>query len=273
MTDFSSQVVLITGATDGLGRGVARAVASRGATVLVHGRDAARAKAVASELAAGGARAVRVYLADLASLADVRRLSRDVLEKEARLDVLVNNAGIGTTVPTPDRSESRDGIELRFAVNYLSHYLLTRELLPLLERSAPARIVNVSSAGQTAIDFDDPLLTKQYDGIRAYCQSKLAQILSTVELAAELAGKGVTVNALHPATFMPTKIVPHPMSTLEEGVDATMRLVADRAVEGVSGKYFDGIREADANAQAYDEAAQRELRKLSERLVTDATRG
>jgi NAD(P)-dependent dehydrogenase (short-subunit alcohol dehydrogenase family) len=233
----------------------------------LHGRDAARAEALAGELRAAGATEVRVYLADLASLAEVRALIQAVIAGEPRLDVLVNNAGIGSTVPTRDRAESREGIELRFAVNYLSHYLLTRELLPLLRRSAPARIVNVSSAGQAAIDLTDPMMTRGYTGARAYCQSKLAQIMQTFDLATELDGTGVTINALHPATFMPTKIVVTPISTIAEGVDATMRLIADDSVAGVTGKYFNGSHEARADAQAYDPAARAQLRKLSDELA------
>jgi len=268
VNDPDRKTVLVTGATDGLGKGVALALAKLGSTVLVHGRDAARAEALATALRAAGATAVRVYLADLASLAAVRALAGAVLASERRLDVLVNNAGIGTTVPTRERAESRDGIELRFAVNYLSHYLLTRELLPLLRASAPARIVNVSSVGQTAIDFADPMITRGYTGVRAYCQSKLAQILFTIDLAAELADAGVTVTALHPATYMPTKIVSHPISTLEEGVEATMRLAVDPSVAGVTGKYFNGLREARADAQAYDPHARAQLRELSDRLTS-----
>ena len=272
MTDLATQVVLVTGATDGLGRGIARALARRRATVLVHGRDAERAEAVAAELRADGATAVRVYLADLASLADVRALAAAVAASEPRLDVLVNNAGIGSTVPTRERAESRDGIELRFAVNYLSHYLLTRELLPLLKASAPARIVSVASAGQTAIDFEDPMLRRGYSGARAYCQSKLAQILFTIDLAGELAETGVTINALHPATFMPTKIVANPISTLDEGVQATMHLIADASVAGVTGRYFNGAHEATAEPQAYDADARATLRALSEQLVSPPAR-
>jgi NAD(P)-dependent dehydrogenase (short-subunit alcohol dehydrogenase family) len=258
--------VLVTGATDGLGRGVVRALAKRGATVLVHGRDAERAEAIASELRGAGS-TVRVYLADLASLAEVRAFADAVLAHEPRLDVLVNNAGIGTNVPTKDRALSLDGIELRFAVNYLSHYLLTRKLLPLLKRSAPARIVNVSSAGQVPLDFDDPMLERKYTGVRAYCQSKLAQILFTIDLAAELGDAGVTVNALHPATYMPTKIVQGPISTLEEGIDATVHLIEAPSLAHVSGKYFDGTTETRAQAQAYEPEARAKLRALSDGLT------
>ncbi len=268
MKDLAAKTVLVTGATDGLGKGVALALARRGATLLVHGRAADRAEALATELREAGAAGVRVYLADLASLAEVRALARAVSVHELRLDVLVNNAGIGTTVPTRERAESRDGVELRFAVNYLSHYLLTRQLLPLLKVSAPARIVNVSSVGQTAIDFSDPMITRGYSGARAYCQSKLAQILFTIDLAEELAGTGVTVTALHPATYMPTKIVSSPISTLEEGVEATMHLVADESVAGVTGKYFNGTVESKADEQAYDAHARARLRALSEKLTS-----
>ncbi len=270
MKDLDSRIILITGATDGLGRGIAEALAARGAQLLVHGRDAGRAEALAADLRARGAAAVRVYLADLASLAAVRRMAAEVRAHEPRLHALVNNAGIGSTVPTSERAESADGVELRLAVNYLSHYLLTRQLLPLLVASAPARIVNVSSIGQAALDFDDPMLTRGYSGMRAYCQSKLAQVMFTIDLAAELGGTGVSANALHPATYMPTKIVSHPVSTLAQGVDATVRLIADPALAATTGKFFDGARESKADPQAYQPAAREKLRALSERLVRPA---
>jgi NAD(P)-dependent dehydrogenase (short-subunit alcohol dehydrogenase family) len=252
----------VTGATDGLGRALAAELAQAGATVLVHGRDPGRIADTVAEL--GGAR-VRSYQADLADLDQVRRLAEQVTEAEPRLDVLVNNAGIGSSVPGGGvRQESTDGYELRFAVNYLAGFALTRQLLPLLTASAPSRVVNVSSAGQRAIDFDNVMLTSGYDGTRAYCQSKLAQILFTVDLAEQLDGTGVEVNALHPATYMPTKIVPSPFSTIAEGVAATMHLIADPVG---SGHYYDGLREARADRQAYDTSARRQLRELSEKLT------
>jgi NAD(P)-dependent dehydrogenase (short-subunit alcohol dehydrogenase family) len=266
MRPLAEQTILVTGATDGLGRAVAGELARRGAALRVHGRDPERLAAVAEEL--GG----RAYRADLSSLAEVRALAAEVLEHEPRLDALVNNAGIGSTLPGDgERLESADGHELRFAVNYLAPYLLTRLLLPLLERSAPARIVNVSSAGQMPIDFSDVMLVRRYDGTRAYCQSKLAQILFALDLAEELRGRGVTATALHPATYMPTKMVLHArgsaVSSLEEGVAATVRLVADPALEGVTGAYFDGAREAAAHPQAGDPQARRQLRELSDALT------
>jgi NAD(P)-dependent dehydrogenase (short-subunit alcohol dehydrogenase family) len=261
MAKLDGKVVLITGATDGMGRALAAAVKGAGATVLVHGRDPKRIADTVAEL--GGD--TRSYQADLAELAQVRALAGQVAGAEPRLDVLVNNAGIGTTVPGGGvRQESADGYELRFAVNYLAGFVLTRLLLPLLEDSAPSRVVNVSSAGQQAIDFADVMLRRQYDGARAYCQSKLAQILFTIDLAEQLDGTGVTVSALHPATYMPTKIVPSPFSTIAEGVAATMHLITD---DVGTGKYFNGMREARADRQAYDLEARRQLRELSEKLT------
>src|SRR5207253_3382826 len=177
---------------------------------------------------------IRCYRADFASLDSVRALGDEIARDYDRLDALVNNAGIGTKLPGEgERLESRDGHELRFAVNYLAHYALTRSLLPLIRDSAPARIVNVSSAGQAPIDFDDVMLERHYSGVQAYCQSKLAQVMFTFDLAEELRDTDVTVTALHPATFMPTKMVSEagvsPTSTLEEDVEAVPRLPVDTA--------------------------------------------
>ena len=253
--------ILVTGATDGLGRALAKELVARDHDVLVHGRSQERIDATVAEL---DSPRVRAYRADLSSLTEVRELAQAVREREERLDVLVNNAGIGAHGP---REESADGLELRFAVNYLAGFLLTREVLDLLRASAPARIVNVASAGQQALDFSDLQLERDYSGVRAYCQSKLAQILFTIDLAAELEGSGVTVTALHPATYMPTKMVPSPISTLQEGVDATLRLVDSPDVDGVSGVYFNGQSEARADPQAYDADARRALRAASEALT------
>ena len=173
-----------------------------------------------------------------------------------------------STTPGSARAASRrelsaDGFELRFAVNYLAGFLLTRLLLPMLESRKPARIVNVSSAGQQAIDFSDVMLTRGYSGVRAYCQSKLAQILFTFDLAKELAGSGVTVNCLHPATYMDTTMVrlsgAQPISTVEQGGAAILQLVESEALAGGSGLYFSGMQESRANSQAYDENARRTL--------------
>jgi NAD(P)-dependent dehydrogenase (short-subunit alcohol dehydrogenase family) len=230
---LEQQVILVTGATDGHGRALARELASRGATVLLHGRDAAKGEATVRELRTStGNERLGFYRADLGSLDEVRDLAERVTAEQDRLDVLVNNAGIGTgRGGGGERELSRDGYELRFAVNYLAPFLLTHLLVPLLTSSAPARIVNVSSAGQAAIDFDDVQLEQDYDGIQAYCQSKLALVMLTFDLADELRGRGVTATCLHPGTFMPTKMVLEsgvtPADSLASGVAATLRLVAD----------------------------------------------
>ena len=268
MRDAAQATVLVTGATDGLGRRVARELAGMGATVLLHGRNPERLEATLEELRGErGSEKLGSYLADLSSLGEVRGLAERVLSEQDRLDVLVNNAGIISR----GREESGDGHEFTFAVNYLSHFLLTGLLLPLLRESAPARVVNVASAGQSPIDFDDPMLERGYDAMRAYSQSKLAQVMFTFELAGRLQeDTGVTVNALHPASLMDTKMVHdtfgYTMSTVEEGAEAVIRLAASPELEGVTGRYFDGTREARANRQAYDVGARRKLWALSEEL-------
>jgi NAD(P)-dependent dehydrogenase (short-subunit alcohol dehydrogenase family) len=260
--------VLVTGATDGLGRALATRLAGDGATVLAHARSEERARETIGELLDGPGD-VRLVIGDLSSLAAVRALAEQVPD---RLDVLVNNAGIGTSNPDR-RAESAAGYELRFAVNYLAGFVLTALLRDRLVAAAPARIVNVASAGQMAIDFDDVMLERDYSGVRAYCQSKLAQIMHAFDLADELGGAGVTANALHPGTYMPTKMVraagTTPVTPLQDGVEATWRLAADGELDGVTGRYFFGTDEARADEQAYDAAARRRLRELSERLVGD----
>jgi NAD(P)-dependent dehydrogenase (short-subunit alcohol dehydrogenase family) len=274
MRSLADDTILVTGATDGLGKAVATELARRGATVLVHGRDEERGRRTLEEIrAATGNERLRWYRADFASLAEVDGLAEAVADDHPRLEVLVNNAGIGTTLPGEGRRlESEDGIELRFAVNYLAAYVLSRRLAPLLVASAPARVVNVASAGQAELDFDDVMLERRYDGSQAYCQSKLALIMLTLDLADELAGRGVTVNALHPGTYMPTKMVlaagvtPH--DALETGTDATLRLVADPVLGSVTGRYFDRQAEASALGQAYDTDARTRLRELSDILTS-----
>ena len=265
--------VLVTGSTDGLGRSVAAELAGRGAAVLVHGRSRERGeRAVAEIRAETGNDRVALHLADLADLRQVSALADEIEQAHPELHVLVNNAGIGSGLPEGrERQESRDGYELRFAVNYLAGFSLTQRLLPLLRHSAPARIVNVASLGQHPIDFDDPMLTRGYSGGRAYAQSKLAQIMYTIELAERVPAQEVTSNCLHPGTYMPTKIVleeiGRSVDSLETGTSATVRLAVDPELDGVSGKFFDREQETTANAQAYDPQARSALWELSERLV------
>ena len=269
--EMRGKKVLITGSTDGVGRYVAGELAKQGAHVLIHGRDASRAKALIEDIKASGGVAPVFYRADLSSLAGARQLAEAVKADHKRLDVLVSNAGIGSQNGGSHRQESADGHELRFAVNYLSGFLLAHLLLPLLEAAAPSRIVNVASLGQQPIDFDDVMITRNYSGSRAYAQSKLSQIMFTIDLADELKGTGVTVNSLHPATYMNTTMVRAggitPMATVEQGGAAILHLIEGDDVAGRSGLFFNGMNEMKANAQAYDVNARKRLREISLKLV------
>lgn len=273
------RTILITGATDGLGRALARRLADDGEALILHGRDSERLERVADEIAAAHtAPRPQTVVADLADLAQVRCLGAEVRDITDRLDVLVSNAGIGSGEPDGrTRRTSADGHELRFAVNYLAGFLLTLDLLVLLRASAPARIVNVASLGQHPLDFDDLMLERDYDGARAYAQSKLAQIMSGFELARRLPSEEVTVNSLHPATYMPTKIVLEEIGrhvdALETGVGATRRLVSDPALTETTGAFFDRTTPATALPQAYDSAARAELWRRSVELVGNDENG
>jgi NAD(P)-dependent dehydrogenase (short-subunit alcohol dehydrogenase family) len=269
--EVAGKTVFITGSTDGVGRYVALELASQGAKLLIHGRDAARAKDVLDAIKRKGKGTARFYQADLSSLAEVRKLADAVKADQRRLDIFISNAGIGSRNLGPERRVSADGHELRFAVNYLSGFLLAYQLLPIIKAAASARIVNVASLGQAPLDFDDVMLTKDYQGVRAYSQSKLSQIMFTIDLAEELKGSGVTVNALHPATYMDTTMVraggTTPMSTVEEGGAAILHLATGDDMDGRSGLFFNGMYESRANAQAYDAVARGKLRELSLKLT------
>lgn len=261
-------IILVTGSTDGLGREVALRIAATGAHVIVHGRNRERGAEVVAQIEAEGKGSARFYRADFASLDSVRALARTILDEYDRLDILINNAGIAL-LGQPDRRLSADGQELHFAVNYLAGFLLTHMLLPRLRSSTPSRIINVSSIGQAPLDFDDITLDRGYSTNRAYGQSKLAQIMFTIDLADELEGTGVSVFALHPATFMDTHMITsaglRPRSTVGEGADAVMHLVTTDGLE--SGQFFNQTTPARANAQAYDESAREKLRTLSRKLT------
>src|SRR5919108_3088374 len=239
--------VLITGSTDGLGRALASELAGRGHDVFVHGRSRERVDAAAREVGAAGA-----HVADFARLDDVRALA----ERARGVDVLVNNAGIISR----ERRLSEDGHELTFQVNHLAGFLLTLLILP-------PRTANVASIGQRALDFDDLMLERGYDGYRAYAQSKLAQVMFTFELAERR--RDLVVNALHPATLMDTKMVRATFgtarSTVAEGVEATAALVE---LEDATGRYFDGLRQARADRMAYDRGARRRLWDASVELTS-----
>ena len=266
-TVMTRRTILITGATSGLGRALATDLAAAGHRVIVHGRDPAKAAATAEEL---GADAIPVT-ADLAGLADVAALARQVQAATDRLDVLVNNAGVGFGPPGGPRERSRDGHELRMAVNYLAPVALTRALLPLLKSSAPARVVNVGSIGQAPFDPADLEFEQGYDGVEAYRRSKLALAAFTFDLAEELRGSGVTANCLHPSSLMPTAMVLESewptLSTIAEGVGATLRLITDPGLAEVTGQFYDVQDQSRARAEAYDPAFRAELRRVTDELV------
>jgi|SRR5690625_336308 len=256
--------VLITGSTDGLGKRVARSLASKGASVLLHGRNREKGQSVLQEIANETENdRISYYNADFALLDDIRQLGREIRESNESLDIVINNAGIGFGKPGTNRSESRDGYELRFQVNYLSGFMLTLALLPLLRKRSSARIINVASGAQQALDFDNLLLEEGWSGYRAYAQSKLAQIMFTVELAERLDREQIGVNSLHPATYMDTNMVRDadisPTSKVESGAEAVEYLALSPDLKGVSGVYYNGKRKARANEQAYDAKARQRL--------------
>jgi NAD(P)-dependent dehydrogenase (short-subunit alcohol dehydrogenase family) len=269
MTD--RRTALVTGATAGLGRAVAGALAGQGMDVLVHGRDAKRAAAVVDQISRSGGSAQAV-LADLASLGQVGELADRVTSDHKAIALLVNNAGVGAGRPPYRKRElSADGHELRFAVNYLAPALLARRLIPCLTNGAPARIVNVGSAGQAPIDVADLRMDSHYTGAQAYYRSKFALAAFTFDLAEDLAGSGITVNCLHPASLMNTHMVRQsmipPMSTVASGVAAVMNLATGPAGGTLTGRYFDGRAEARAHEATYDPAVRSRLRAVTAELL------
>ena len=268
MKPIAEQTILITGSTDGIGKLTALELAKQKAHVLIHGRNKEKLAGVVEELkTASGNKNIEGLAADFASLAEVRRLAKEVLAQYPRLDVLINNAGVGFVAPR----YSEDGYELRFAVNYLAPFLFTHLLLPVLKNSAPARIVNVSSAGQQPVDFDDIMLEKNFDARGAYSQSKLALIMFTIDLAEQLKDKNITVNSLHPGTYLDTNMVRgagiSPLGEAKSGAEAEVFLATSASLSGVTGKYFNVKTEAKANAQAYDQQARKRLWELSLKLT------
>jgi NAD(P)-dependent dehydrogenase (short-subunit alcohol dehydrogenase family) len=278
---MQDMTIFITGATSGMGRHLARDLAVRGATLLLHGRDQSKLDQLAAELTPW-ASAVRTYVADLADLDQVRSMAARILNAEPYLDVLVNNAAVGGGTDPTKRETSRQGHELRLAVNHLAPHLLTHKLAPLLAAAvrrrqpsrAHAQVVNVASLGQAPIDFGDLMLIDRYEGVHAYCRSKLALIMGTFDLAERLAEHRITVNALHPAHLMDTEMVRQsgftPAASIDDGVLPTLRMILDSALQNVTGRYYDRFDPAPAHEQAYDRAARSLLNEATHALISGA---
>jgi retinol dehydrogenase 12 len=280
--NLSGKICLITGATAGIGEVTARRLAGMGATVTIVGRSAERAAATAARIKAATGATVEIMIADLSSQAEIRRLANEFLTRRSQLDVLVNNAGAIFN----RRHESADGIEMTWALNHMSYFLLTNLLLGALQASAPSRIVNVASDAhyRAQINFDDPQFKHGYDMWRAYGQSKLANILFTAELARRLDGAGVTANVLHPG-FVASNFgknngrlfgiligLAQRVAAIgpEAGAETSVYLASSPEVAGVSGQYFEKCRAVKPSAAAQDRSAAERLWEISEALAATA---
>jgi len=279
MADMSGKICVITGATSGIGKATALGLAKMGATVIVVGRSAERTETVVKAIQqVSGNHNIEALIADLSAQAQVRELAAAIQRKYDHLDVLVNNAG-GVFLK---REQSADGIEMTWALNHLSYFLLTNLLLDTLKRAPAARIVNVASNSHTSgtINFDDLQFTKQRSLMAAYPQSKLANVMFTYELARRLNGTNVTANALHPG-FVGTNfgsnngvwlkvgiglLKPFILSP-EQGARTSIYLASSPEVEGVTGQYFVKCKPRRSSRASYDEAAQRRLWRISEEMV------
>jgi NAD(P)-dependent dehydrogenase (short-subunit alcohol dehydrogenase family) len=266
---MKGKTVLITGSTDGIGKQTALDLACMGANVILHGRDPQRVQTAKEEIIKkSGSNQVESFLADFSSLTQVKQMAEEILARNSRLDVLVNNAGIFLF----DRTLTADGLEMNFQVNYLSPFLLTNILLPLLQKSAPARIVCVSSSlhSKTILDYENLQGEKSYNGIQAYALSKLGNIYMTLELAERLAGSGVTANCLHPGG-VDTKMLRTAMQKIgipvEEGAAPLVYLASSPDVEEVTGKYYYHSDVGQFSEIASDAAARKKFWQISERLL------
>ncbi|WP_187276535.1 SDR family NAD(P)-dependent oxidoreductase [Parahaliea maris] len=261
------RVILVTGSTGGLGRETALALARAGDHVILHGRNEERAREVLQQIKDSGRGSARFYRADLASLEETRNLATRILADYERLDVLVNNAGIALS-DEAGRRVSGDGYELHFQVNYLAGYMLTNLLLPLLEASAPSRVVNVAS-GQRPLDFDDLMFEKNYKSLDAYLRSKNAQIMMTYAMKDALAARNIVTNALFPSGLMDTDMVIdlgiEPQSSVETGRDALLQLIND---DVGTGQFFNVFEADEAIPQASDPEAQKRLLEVSETFTS-----
>lgn len=274
--DMQGKVCLVTGCTSGMGKVTARELAKMGATLVMVCRNRTKGEAVQAEIKRISDNAqVELIVADLSQLVEVRRVASEFKQKYTQLHVLINNAGTCSS----EYLSTIDGLENAFATNYLSPFLLTQLLLETLKASAPARIINVSSSAHRNMNFDfaDPQRIQKEKGLRAYSQSKLAQVYFTYELADRLAGTGVTVNTLNPG-LVRTNIYAGMKGffysllflmaiSVEKGAQTQIFLATSPAVEGVNGKYFSNSKEKRSSKHSYDVAIRRRLWELSEALI------
>jgi len=279
MTAMAGRTVLITGGTGGIGEATALGLAAMGANLAITGRHATRAEAAASRIRAATGARVDVFVADLSSQSEVRRLAAEALDRLPRIDVLVNNVGGYWNT----RHVTADGLERTFAVNHLAPFLLTGLLLDRLKQGATARVVTVSSHAhaQGRIDFDDLQGERSYSGARAYNQSKLANVLFTYELARKLQGSGVTANALHPGVVSTAFGAEDPgrtqrllvpflrpfMRSPARGAATSIRVASAPDIEGVTGRYFANGKEKRPSERGDDEAVAGRLWRVSADLV------
>ena len=277
---MKSKTILITGATNGIGKAAALELAKQGATVVIVGRDKTKTERVTQELcSASGNENVEYLLADLSSQVSIRKLAKDFKARYSRLEVLINNAGGFFDT----RKTTLDGLEYTFAFNHLGYFLLTHLLLDVLKASAPSRIINVSSSAQglARLDLDDLQSEKNYGGFSAYNVSKLANVMFTYELAKRLQGTGVTVNALHPGLvktgfandssgfmgFIFGLAKRFAGITPEQGADTVVYLATSSEVKNVTGTYFHKRKVQKTNPVSYDATANQRLWDESARLV------
>src|SRR5258708_11954878 len=278
--NMNGKICLVTGATNGIGKVVAQALAQMGVTVIIVGRNAEKCAAVVSEIRqATGNQKVEALIADLSVMADVRRLADQFKAKYSKLDVLINNAG-GIYW---NRHVTPDGFELTFALNHLSYFLLTDLLLDTLKASAPARIVNVSSDAHKGahLNFDDLQSERNYSALPVYSRSKLANVVFTYELARRLSGTGVTANVLHPGLVRTgfghnLGAIPSAIYGLfqrfvaisaEQGAQTSIYLATSPEVENITGKYFEKSKAVPSSPASYDESSWTRLWEASEKML------
>lgn len=277
---MKGKVCLVTGSNSGIGKETALRLARLGAHVIMVCRNEAKGKEARDEIISlTKNNSIDLLIADLSSQKDIRRLAEEVKAKYNRLDILINNAGLMLT----ERSETEDGIETTFAVNHLAYFLLTNLLLNLIKSSTPARIINVSSDlhYNGNINFSDLEMKQKYNGLAAYNNSKLANVVFTNELAERLKGTGVTVNSLHPGVIATNlgvaknsgllitlfKFAKMFMKSPEKGAETSLYLATSPEVENVTGKYFDNSKEKIASPKALDKNTQTKLWEISEKMT------